>query len=206
MANARVNAPMQATVLDVTVAAGDAVHAETVVVVLEAMKMEHNVRAGTTGYVLDIAVEVGATVLEGDALLAIEEADVDVASTSATTTTDLDAIRPDLAEVLARQRGTGDDARPEAVERRRRTGQRTARENVADLCDADSFVEYGSLVIAAQRARRSVEELIARTPADGLVGGIGRVDGDATAVVSYDYTVLAGTQGQQNHRKKDRLF
>jgi acetyl-CoA carboxylase carboxyltransferase component len=99
------------------------------------------------------------------------------------------------------------------VERRRRTGQRTARENVEDLCEPDSFVEYGGLAIAAQRRRRPVQELIERTPADGLVAGIGRVNGDRfderrsrCVVMAYDYTVLAGTQGLQNHRKKDRMF
>ncbi len=97
--------------------------------------------------------------------------------------------------------------------RRRKTGQRTARENVDDLCDPGTFVEYGPLVIAAQRRRRTLEDLIARTPADGLIAGIGSVNGALFAaersrcvVMSYDYTVLAGTQGQQNHRKKDRLF
>jgi acetyl-CoA carboxylase carboxyltransferase component len=77
---------------------------------------------------------------------------------------------------------------------------------VADLLDPGSFVEYGPLAIAAQRRRRPVDELITRTPADGLVAGVGTVDGRPTAVLSYDYTVLAGTQGFQNHRKKDRLF
>src|SRR5205807_6762615 len=112
----------------------------------------------------------------------------------------------DLAEVLERHAVTGDDRRPDAVARRRSTGQRTARENVEDLCDPGSFVEYGPLVIAAQRRRRSVEDLVARTPADGLVAGIGTINGRRTIVMSYDYTVLAGTQGLQNHRKKDRLF
>ena len=79
-------------------------------------------------------------------------------------------------------------------------------ENVEDLLDPGSLVEYGPLVIAAQRRRRSVDDLIARTPADGLVAGVGTVDGHPVAVLSYDYTVLAGTQGMQNHRKKDRLF
>ena len=103
--------------------------------------------------------------------------------------------------------------RLDAVARRRQTGQRTARENIADLCDPDTFIEYGPLVIAAQRQRRSVAELIERTPADGLVAGIGRVNGilfgaerSQCMVMSYDYTVLAGTQGHQNHRKKDRMF
>jgi acetyl-CoA carboxylase carboxyltransferase component len=117
-----------------------------------------------------------------------------------------EAVRADLRDVQERHRMGRDEARPEAVERRRSTGQRTARENVADLCDAGTFVEYGPLVIAAQRRRREVEELIERTPADGLVAGVGEVEGRPTAVLSYDYTVLAGTQGLQNHRKKDRLF
>ena len=114
--------------------------------------------------------------------------------------------RADLAAVVERHAVGLDPARPDAVERRRKTGQRTARENIADLCDPDSFVEFAPLAIAAQRRRREVDDLIARTPADGLVGGIGRIDGRPVVVASYDYTVLAGTQGFQNHRKKDRLF
>src|SRR4051794_21796339 len=109
--------------------------------------------------------------------------------------------REDLAEVLARQAATRDDSRPEAVERRHAAGGRTARENIADLVDPGSFVEYGGLAIAAQRGRRDLQELIERTPADGLVAGTARVNGElfgersACAVLSYDYTVLAGTQG-----------
>jgi acetyl-CoA carboxylase carboxyltransferase component len=111
-----------------------------------------------------------------------------------------------LDEVTARHRVGLDGARPEAVARRRGTGHRTARENVDDLVDPGSLVEYGPLVIAAQRRRRELQDLIERTPADGLVAGVATVAGRPTAVLSYDYTVLAGTQGQQNHRKKDRLF
>jgi acetyl-CoA carboxylase carboxyltransferase component len=121
-------------------------------------------------------------------------------------------IRTDLAEVLERRALTRDEARPEAVERRHSTGKRTARENVADLVDEGTFVEYGGLAIAPQRARRELRELLERTPADGLVAGTGSVNGDlfgdraACAVLSYDYTVLAGTQGAMGHKKKDRLF
>ncbi|HEY2333705.1 MAG TPA: carboxyl transferase domain-containing protein [Solirubrobacterales bacterium] len=120
--------------------------------------------------------------------------------------------RDDLAEVLERQALTRDEARDEAVGRRHAGGARTARENIADLVDPGSFVEYGRFAIAAQRGRRELEDLIARTPADGLVAGTARVNGDAfgeraaCAVLSYDYTVLAGTQGALGHRKKDRLF
>jgi acetyl-CoA carboxylase carboxyltransferase component len=120
--------------------------------------------------------------------------------------------REDLAEVLERRALTCDRARPEAVERRHAAGARTARENLTDLVDEGSFVEYGRFAIAAQRARRELSDLIARTPADGLIAGTARINGElfgeraACAVLSYDYTVLAGTQGWVGHRKKDRLF
>jgi acetyl-CoA carboxylase carboxyltransferase component len=112
----------------------------------------------------------------------------------------------DLEQLRARRAATQDDARPEAVARRHAAGGRTARENVADLVDPGSFVEYGGLAVAAQRGRHPLPDLIARTPADGLVAGTARVNGAACAVLSYDYTVLAGTQGMTGHRKKDRLF
>jgi acetyl-CoA carboxylase carboxyltransferase component len=115
-------------------------------------------------------------------------------------------VRDDLDEVLKRRALTRDEARPDAVAGRHDAGGRTARENVADLVDEGSFVEYGRFAIAAQRNRRDLEELIARTPADGLVAGTARVNGKPCAVLSYDYTVLAGTQGALGHRKKDRLF
>src|SRR5829696_7596849 len=117
-----------------------------------------------------------------------------------------DGVRDDLEELVRRRALTEDAARPEAVERRHAAGARTARENVADLVDPGSFVEYGRFAVAAQRQRRELQELIERTPADGLVAGTARVDGAPCAVLSYDYTVLAGTQGALGHRKKDRLF
>ncbi|OOL29944.1 carbamoyl-phosphate-synthetase, partial [Rhodococcus rhodochrous] len=119
---------------------------------------------------------------------------------------DLDAVRDDLTEIRDRHARTLDAARPDAVAKRHRTGRRTARENIADLVDDGTFVEYGPLVLAAQRSRRSEEDLIANTPADGLVGGLARIDGAESVVLSYDYTVLAGTQGMRNHSKTDRLL
>jgi acetyl-CoA carboxylase carboxyltransferase component len=119
----------------------------------------------------------------------------------------------ELAELLRRRALTEDDSRPETVGKRHAAGGRTARENLADLVDPGSFVEYGRFAIAAQRGRRELADLIARTPADGLIGGTATVNGElfgaeraACAVLSYDYTVLAGTQGALGHRKKDRLF
>jgi len=117
-----------------------------------------------------------------------------------------DIERADLQAVRERHEIGLDTARPEAVAKRHERGRRTARENLAELVDGGSFIEYGPLVFAAQERRRSREELIARTPADGLVGGIGEIDGQRCVAMSYDYTVLAGTQGMRGHQKKDRLF
>jgi acetyl-CoA carboxylase carboxyltransferase component len=123
------------------------------------------------------------------------------------------STRPDLVEAMRRRSLTRDQSRPEVVEQLHAKGRRTARENLSDLCDPGSFVEYGALAIAAQRGRRSVDDLVERTPADGLLAGVGRVNSDLVgedragcAVLSYDYSVLAGTQGVMGHRKKDRLF
>src|SRR5216117_3413691 len=208
-----VRAPMQGTVVAVDVSPGDAVPAGGQLLVMEAMKMEHVVTAPVGGIVRALRVSPGDTVYEGHALVVIEESAVEPTAAGQAGQSDPARVRPDLAEVHRRHALTLDAARPDAVERRRGTGQRTARENIDDLCDPGTFVEYGPLVIAAQRRRRPVEELIERTPADGLVAGIGRVNGQLfdesrsrCVVMAYDYTVLAGTQGVQNHRKKDRLF
>ena len=205
--------PMQGTVVKVNVAAGDAIGPGQTLLVLESMKMQHDVPAPDGGTVVKIGVGEGDTVAEGQRLALIERADVAAVPSTGPAAEDPDTIRADLAEVVERHEITLDPARPAAVERRRVTGQRTVRENIEDLVDDGSFVEYAPLTIAAQRRRRSVEELIERTPADGLVCGFARVNGESFGdesarciVMSYDYTVLAGTQGMQNHRKKDRMF
>jgi acetyl-CoA carboxylase carboxyltransferase component len=208
-----VRAPLQGTVVAVSSARGDTVAEGAPVLTLESMKMEHVVRAPASGIVRSLSVEAGMVVGADDELAMIEPGDGPARPSTAPVVAAPGAVRPDLEAVLGRQRQTRDEGRPDVVARRHRDGRRTARENIADLCDPDSFVEYGSLAIAAQRGRRPVDELIERTPADGLVAGIGRVNGSvvpdsrsACVVLSYDYTVLAGTQGQQNHRKKDRIF
>ena len=206
-----VTSPLQGTVVAVDVRAGESVAAGQQLLVIESMKLEHVISAEAAGAVTRVTVGPGDTVYPGDALVFVSADDRPVDDHGITVApraveVPLEEIRPDLAEVIERHHIGLDERRPDAVARRRATGQRTTRENVEDLCDPGSFVEYGSLVIAAQRRRRSVEELIQRTPADGLVAGVGTVNGHPAIVMSYDYTVLAGTQGLQNHRKKDRLF
>jgi len=214
---------LQGTIVALVAEVGRRVRAGDVLLLVESMKMHHDVVAPLDGRLDEFLVEVGASVMPGDRLAMLgpvgddEPADAPLATPAAGTNgagAELDTtIRPDLAEAVARHDAGGDDARPDAVERRRKVGRRTARENVADLVDPGSFVEYGPLVIAAQRRRRELADLIANTPGDGLVGGIGTVNADhfgprgaRVIAMSYDYTVLAGTQGLQNHRKKDRLF
>ncbi len=208
-----VESPLQGTAVEVKVSPGDTVRAGQTAVVIESMKMLHDVKIDEPGIVREVLIVAGATIQPGQTLCVVEFVESVAEIVVAAAAPDLERIRPDLAEVLARHEIGLDAARPDAVERRRKVSRRTARENVGDLVDDATFVEYGPLAIAAQRRRRSLDDLIARTPADGMIGGIGTVNGDRfdghaaqVVAVSYDYTVLAGTQGLQNHRKKDRLF
>jgi acetyl/propionyl-CoA carboxylase alpha subunit/acetyl-CoA carboxylase carboxyltransferase component len=205
-----VRAPMAGTVVS-TAAEGDEVPAGGQLAVLEAMKMEHVLSADHAARVVRALVPPGRTVAPGDPLVVF--ARTDEVEAESHFELDLDASRPDLDELRERQAITQDAARPEAVAKRHRLGRRTARENIGDLVDPDSFVEYGSLVLAAQRSRRSEQDLITNTPADGLVGGVATIGADRfgraaaeTVVISYDYTVLAGTQGMRNHAKTDRIL
>jgi acetyl-CoA carboxylase carboxyltransferase component len=206
------------TVLRLAVGPGEPVREGAALIVIESMKMEHVIEAPTSGEVESFSVSVGDAVQQGDILLRFAPSVVDEVQPEAVTTSADDAlaageVRPELAELRRRMAGTLDAGRPEATERRHARGRRTARENIEDLCDPGSFEEYGRFVIAAQRARRARDDLITNTPTDGLIAGLARVNGDLfapeqarCAVLSYDYSVLAGTQGQMNHKKKDRLF
>ena len=195
-------APMQGTVTWVA-EVGSVLSAGRPIVVIESMKMEHDVVHGWSARVVDVKVSVGSTVRAGEVLAEIEAVSEPSVIDGGRST---EEARPDLEAVVERHRLGLDEARSTEVAKRRERGRRTARENVRDLVDEGTFVEYGPLVVAAQRRRRSLDDLIVRTPADGLIGGIGEISGGRAVVMSYDYTVLAGTQGQQNHRKKDRLF
>jgi acetyl-CoA carboxylase carboxyltransferase component len=177
------------------------------------MKMEHVVEAACAGRIEAIFVAPGDVVQEGDLLLAlISEGDATRVETGRVVQ-DLDAIRPDLAEVQARHALLLDAARPEAVERRRSRGQRTARENLGALCDEDSFLEVGALAIAAMRKVRPVEELERKTPGDAIITGFGTINAELfgeeqarCAILVVDATVLAGTQGFFHHQKIDRIL
>ncbi|MBI1250215.1 MAG: carbamoyl-phosphate synthase large subunit [Alphaproteobacteria bacterium] len=206
-------APLTGTVVEILARAGEAIGKGAPAIILEAMKMQHVVAAPESGMVHSLAASVGETVSQGAPLYFFAPSDHDHSDVGDAEAIDLDRPRVDLEEAMNAVRMGLDEARPSAVARRRKTNQRTARENIADLVDPGSFIEYGALAVAAQRRRRSLDDLIANTPGDGMVTGIGAVNGAwfsperaRTAVLSYDYTVLAGTQGYFNHRKTDRLL
>ena len=210
---AAIKAPMQGTVISFEVAPGDTIHVGQQVAIMEAMKMEHVVTAAVSGVVRRLGVEEGDTVFESHPLIYLEEREIAARETDDDALLNLDRIRPDLQEVYDRKAKGLDENRAQAVAKRRNTGHRTARENINDLCDEGTFVEYGALVIAGQRQRRSLEDLIENTPGDGMVCGLGTINGDLfdaeaarAMIMSYDYMVLAGTQGIKNHAKKDRMF
>ena len=237
MSLSSLKAPISATVLEVHVQPGAVVAAGELLLVLEAMKMEHELRADRAGVVGEVPARVGEVVAAGDLLLtwaggAAARPDPPkvppaAAPAGPTGSLPLDAVpgrpaalpdgeaglRPDLQALRARLAWLEDARRPEAVARRHAAGRRTARENVADLVDPGSFAEYGALALAAQASRRSREDLLANTPADGMVTGIGGINGalfgaerSRCVVMAYDATVLAGTQGLRNHQKTDRLL
>ncbi len=205
-------APMQGTIISLDVAAGDDVREQGQILVMEAMKMEHEIRSTVSGSIRELTVAVGDTVYEGHPLAFIKEKEFGSEASGDDEAIDLDYIRPDLAEVLERHRVTLDEARPDAIAKRRKTNQRTARENVYDLCDDGSFVEYGQLALTPGSGLPR-DEVIKKFPTDGMITGIGSVNSEQfpgersrCVVMSYDYTVLAGTQGVTNHLKTDRML
>lgn len=207
-----VRAPLTGRVVEISVQLNDLVKPGQTVAVLDAMKMEHTILAECGGRVVDLRVEKNVLASENQILIVLEAAESTGEALDAAHAHDPHAIRADLQRVIDRHAFLHDEIRPDAVARRRSRGQRTARENIADLCDADTFVEYGGLALAAQASRRTKDDLIANAPADGLITGIGNVNADLvgkdrarSAVMAYDATVMAGTQGKRNHIKTDRI-
>ncbi len=208
-----VASPIQGTISAITVAVGDAVRQGQQVAIVEAMKMEHVISAPHSGIVRGVTMAAGDVVREGYPIVFIQQAEVAGGAIAAREALDPDHIRDDLRENIERHALTLDENRPEAVARRRKTGHRMPRENIERLVDPGSFNEYWPLVVARQHQRHSIEALRKNTPGDGVVAGMCSINGDLfdetrsrAALVHYDYTVLAGTQGHRNHYKQDRLF
>jgi acetyl/propionyl-CoA carboxylase alpha subunit/acetyl-CoA carboxylase carboxyltransferase component len=211
-----VTAPLQGMLVRYLVEPGRAVRHGEAVAVMEALKMEHEIPAAVSGVVRELALNIGDAVFEGASILFIEPGEVAGGEAESSEAEDPDAIREDIARVMRLHDLTRDAARTEATAKRHGQGKRTARENIEDLCDPGSFVEFGPIVTASRRFGESLEALESRmlkTPGDGMVMGVGRVNGalvgreNARCVaMSYDYSVLAGTQGGKNHQKTDRML
>ena len=209
-------APMACTVVEVLAVVGQIVRAGQPLLIVEAMKMEHEICADADAQVLALSACAGELVAEGDLLMKLGAPPATSAATegvSSAPVAEPSGLRADLQEVMARHAFTLDANRGEAVAKRHALGLRSARENLAALCDAGSFIEYGALAFAAQQSRRALDDLIANTPADGMVTGIASVnagqfgpEASRCVVMAYDATVLAGTQGMRNHAKTDRLL
>jgi len=208
-----VRSPMAAKLIQLLVNFGDVVPKGAPVAIVEAMKMEHVVLASSSGRIGMVVAMTGAYVAADEILVLMEPADVDIEDAVPEGIQDLNALRNDLKSVQDRHAFLWDENRTQAVDKRHAQGGRTARENIAQLCDEGSFMEYGALAIAAQTRRRSLDDLISNTPADGMITGVGTINCDAygpeksrCVVMAYDYTVLAGTQGSRNHQKTDRML
>lgn len=205
--------PIRGVVVLVSAVVGEQIQKGQQIAVVEAMKMESPVNAPFSGRVHSIVLAAGDNSESDHPIMFLEPSGDEEAEIETTQELDLDAIRPDLQELFDRTKLTLDEARPKAIKKQHEKGYRSARENIGLLCDKDSFNEFGQLAYAAQSRRRDIDDLIRSTPADGLITGFGAVNGSMfdqrksrTAILSYDATVLAGTQGHFNHIKTDRLL
>jgi acetyl-CoA carboxylase carboxyltransferase component len=213
MSRKALQSPVHGSVIGIEVVVGQPVAAGQTLLLLEAMKMEVPLLAPQPGTVRAIAAAVGDVVDEGATLVELEPGAAPQAAPLAAAPPDPRVPRPELRALFERRALLDDAARPEALARRRALGARTARENVSDLLDEGSLLEYGAFAVAAQRSRRELDDLQRNTAADGLITGTGSVNAaqfgperTRVAVMAYDYAVLAGTQGYFNHRKSDRLL
>lgn len=205
--------PVQAQLMEISVAPGDTFKAGDCLAVVEAMKMQHILKAETAGTVHTVIASPKDIIKAGGAILTYIASDEQSLEQHNQENIDPDFIRDDLQDLYDRQAFTLDENRPEACEKRWTKGQKTIRENLARLTDGAPFSEYGQLVYAAQRSKFDQETLQKKTPADGIIVGIANVNQDQSAegkskiaFLGYDATVIAGTQGMHGHHKTDRML
>ncbi|MDE0419746.1 MAG: carbamoyl-phosphate synthase large subunit, partial [Gammaproteobacteria bacterium] len=203
-------APVPGTVVDVAVAEGDEVLAGAPMATINALELHHVVRAVHQCTVDAVFVTADDAIRAGDPLFLVTDSQAGGVWAEPTTEVDPDARRSDLAQVDARRAYTDDDFRAEKIARRHAKQQRSPRENIEHLMDG-TFREYGPLVTAASWQKQ--QWLRETTQADGLVMGIGHINGDLfeadrsrAVAVHYDYMVVAGTQGGRGHYKQDRIY
>ena len=107
------------------------------------------------------------------------------------------AIRTELMdELIARRKEAMAGGGEDKMEKRRKKGLMNARERLDDLYDEGSFQESGMHVdhdTAGMDHRKM--------PGDGVVTGIGNVDGRPVAAFSQDFTVSGGSLGRMHSQK-----
>jgi acetyl-CoA carboxylase carboxyltransferase component len=196
---------------------GEQVRPEQPLLIIEAMKMQTTVVAQQSGVVKAILVAVGTEVLVGQAMIEVDvippgrkDQSSQAKSDAKEPVSQTETLR---GQFVNRQAQSLDGARQAQLNKRHAKGYRSARENLADLCDPHSFIEYGQFAVAAQRLRIDYEELKNKTAADGIITGTATVNADLfgknttrTAIIINDYSVLAGTQGYYHHHKLDRML
>lgn len=211
-----INAPLAAAVVSIDVSQGQTVSEGQLIATLESMKMQTAILAPTAGIISALTVALGETVQAGQRLATLT-AGTGQETPAQTPAEILDTVdvneKSPLAHIHQQHSNTLDHHREEAVAKRHSKGYRSARENLQDLCDENSFVEYGQLAVAAQRGRKSLDALRSETAADGVITGLATINhslfgpvASQVAVVINDYTVLAGTQGYFHHKKIDRIL
>ena len=135
--------PIQGTIVEIGVGIGEEVRVGQAVAVVEAMKLQHDIRAERSGVVCAVSMSEGDVVREGYPIVFIHESDVEGGAIEGGAGTDLDHIRDDLQEVYDRIGQALDPAQPEAVSSLHERGRRTPRQNLDDLMDEGSFREFG---------------------------------------------------------------
>ena len=204
--------PMAAVLVSVDVIAGQSVDKNHIIAVIESMKMQTAITASVAGLITDIKVSAGQTIQEGQLICKVVESSQssNVLDTQEPISDSVENALDQLNQQLA---ASLDSGRKKSIDKRHAKGYRTARENLRQLCDEGSFVEYGQLAVAAQRDRMSSGKLKAETAADGVITGLATINAQQfgeqasqVAIIVNDYTVLAGTQGYFHHRKIDRML
>ena len=90
----------------------------------------------------------------------------------------------------------------ERVQRQHDQSKLTVRERLDLLFDEGTFVEFG---ILGHHQSQSPAMQGKFTPADGVVTGIGDIDGRKACVIAYDFTVMAGSMGMVTEIKASRM-
>ncbi len=208
----KIVAPITSTIVDVNVKNSSIVLKGQIIVTVESMKMQSSIAAPVSGSISDLNVSEGQTVEEGQLICCLTEKS-NCKYKESTSEIQINNENQALSDFEREIEKTLDQEREQEVLKRHSKGYRTARENLEDLVDADSFVEYGQLAVAAQRERLNADELKLKSAADGVLTGLATVNSSQhgekasqVAVIINDYTAMAGTQGFFHHKKIDRLI